>query len=532
MDERGASPTQAPVIAGFGVMILLLIGVAVIGVSHVRKLSNQLTAIVVERNLKAELASTMKGLHDARYQAILLAAEVNDPFERDEQSMRFSGMARDFIVARDRFLALPLDAEELQAWTEVRKLLPEVETIAQEVFELILNHRQDAAMQRLQAELKPRQQGMMQQWDALVAMQRGKNTHAVTEANEASEQARQLVMALSGAALLVAISVAVFVIRLSRRLEKELFEERERALITLRSIGDAVLRFDQDGRICFMNPVAELMLGMRVQESKPVAAQEALRLFDRDSRSGLTETMLGDVLKGGGYALPGNATLLSGHGIEYEVEGKCSPIHAPDGATCGGVLVMSDVSEAREMQRKLLWHSDHDALTGLANRHAFEDRLAQSLGSKRAAQLPMSMLLINLEELQKVSETAGHTGTDELLRQLAQLMNSRVRDTDLLARLSNEQFGVLLHSCPDEMAQRIARQISASVSHYRFIWNDLHYQVGIHIGVVHLSHQNQDEAMIAAHKALQKARELGPEGIFVFQQGALAGTANDAPAAA
>lgn len=521
MNGRGTLSSQAPVIAGFGVMILLLIGVAAIGVSHVRTLSQQLTAIVAERNLKAELASTMKGLHDARYHAIHLASQLTDPFERDEQTMRFAAQAREFIVARDLFLNLPLDAAELNAWNEVRKHLPMVEATANEVLELIRSDRQEEARARIRDELKPHQIDMMRNWDILVAMQHDNNTRAVAEAKTAHDRAHRLLMGLSGIAVMVAVSVAWFVVRLSRRLENDLFEERERALITLRSIGDAVVRFDRDQQVCFLNPVAESLLGVQVRESEPLPSSQSLHLFERENREDLTQPMLADVLRGGAYVLPGTATLLSGHGIEYEVEGRCSPIHAPDGETIGGVLVLRDVSEARELQRKLLWHSDHDALTGLGNRHAFEERLSQSLGSKRAAQMPMSLILVSLDGLRQVNDAAGHAAGDELLRHLAQLMSSRVRDTDVLARLTHDEFGVLLHSCPDEMTGRIARQISDSVRGYQLHWEGQTYRVDAHIGLVHLTHQSQEECLAAAHRAVQKARELGAGSIYVHQVGPL-----------
>jgi diguanylate cyclase (GGDEF)-like protein/PAS domain S-box-containing protein len=530
MNERGSIPTQRPIVAGFAVMILLLVMGAVVGISHVRMLSEQLITIVSERNQKVDLATTMKNLHDARYQAILLASETTDPFESDEQRMRFSSMVQQFIAARDRFLSLPLDAEEHAAWEEVRNELPKVQAIDDQAFDLIQNDHREEARKLIQSVLKQHQIHMMKQWDTLVAMQRGNNALAVKEANVARDRATNLLLGLSAAALLVAFSVAAFVIRLSRKLEADLYEERERALVTLRSIGDAVVRFDSGGRINFMNPVAETLLGVTARESETLSASEALRLFDRDTRADLTKPLLEDTQQGSNHALPASTCLLSGHGMEYEVEGKCSPIHASGGEVMGGVLVMSDVSEARELQRKLLWHSDHDALTGLANRHAFEERLSHSLGSKRAAQLPMTMIQIGIDDLRQVSEWAGHAGSDEMLRQLAHAMGSRVRDTDVLARLGHDEFGVLLLSCPDEMAHRIARQLRDSVLGYRLTWEGNSYQVGVHLGVVHLSSENQEECLDAVAKAGQQAREIGAGGIYVHRLGPL-GTADEPIAA-
>ena len=518
---------QVPVIAGFGIMILLLLGVAAIGVSHIRILSGQLTAIVAERNLKSELASSMKTLHDARYQALLLASNLDDPFDRDEQRMRFSALAGDFIALRDRFLALPLDAEELAAWGEVRKPLPRVENLSNEAFDLMRAERRAQAKRMIQRDIKPHQMRMMSQWDRLVDMHRARNAEALSEAASVSKQARGLVLGLSAVALLVAFGVATFVVRVSRRTEAELFQERERAVVTLNSLADAIIRFDQERRVSYLNPAAATLIGTDTEKAAAMPAVELLHLYERESRADLTTALLDEVLKGRIYGLPTSACLLSAQGMEYEVEGKCSCIHGPDGGVIGGVLVMSDVTEARELQRKLLWHADHDALTGLANRYAFEERLAQALGGKRAVESHASLLLINLDQLKQVREQAGQTCSDELVRQVAHLMNLRVRESDFLARLGEDEFGILLQSCPDEMAERIAEQIRDSVIGLRQPWQGKTYQVGVHIGGVHLSGESHEECLALAYSALHEAETSGQGSVVVRRPGAAAIPASD-----
>lgn len=520
VNSRCMTSAQVPVIAGFGIMILLLLGVAAIAVSHIRILSGQLTSIVVERNLKSELAASMKSLHDARYQAILLASNLNDPFDRDEQRMRFSAMARDFIAQRDRFLALALDDTELAAWGEVRKQLPIVEGIANEAFDLLRANRLDEAKQMIQQDLKRHQSHMMAQWDHLVELQRSRNAAAVSEAGAASDRVRGLVLALSAVALLVGIGVAMVVIRVSRRMEADLFQERERAVVTLRSLGDAVIRFDQARRISYLNPAAETLLGLDTEnatDSPP--ATEVLRLFERESRADLTTILVDEVLKGMAFTLPPSASLLSSLGMEYEVEGKCSCIRGPDGSVIGGVLVMSDVTEARELQRKLLWHADHDVLTGLANRYAFEERLAQSLGGKRASELTSSLLLISLAHFKQVREQAGHTCSDEIVRQIAHLLNLRVRESDFLARLGEDEFGILLQACPDEMAENIARQIRDSVASFHLAWEGKTHHVDALIGIVHMDVLSREESLVAAYSALHEAERGGAGSVVVHRNG-------------
>jgi diguanylate cyclase (GGDEF)-like protein/PAS domain S-box-containing protein len=476
--------------------------------------------LVSERNQKAEFAATMHGLHEARFQALMLASSQPDAFRRDEEMMRFSRMARDFIQVRDRFLALPLDAEELALWSTVRGEVRQVEEKAARIFELLAADALDEARQRIKTELAPHQAHMMRGWEKLLDMQRSRNQAALREAERARERARGLSIALSATAMVVGIGITVFVIRLSRRLEKNLFEEKERAQVTLQAIGDGVIRFDHSMAVGYLNPAAELMLGMTAREALGKPVGDILKLFAGEDREDLATPMGADVMRGNPVELPPTAKLLTAQAMEFDVEGKCSPIHAPDGGIEGGVLVMRDVTEAREMQRKLVWQADHDGLTGIMNRRAFEERVSRALNSKRASQYPLSLLFIDLDFFKQVNDKAGHAAGDELLRQLSKLMQSRVREEDALARLGGDEFGVMLQACPHDMAEKIAGVIRDSIANLKFVWEGQTHQVGASIGVVHVPPQwaTLDECLAAADAACYKAKGQGRNAIVVHGQ--------------
>ncbi len=511
---------QVPVIAGFGVILLLLLSVTAISVTHIRLISEQLTAIVSERNQKAEFAAIMHGLHEARFQSLLLAASQPDPFLRDEETMRFSQMAVDFIRVRDRFLSLPLDDEEFQLWSDMRGEVRQVEEKAGQVLDLIRADELGKARARINNDLFPHQKRMMEGWDRLLELQRMKNREALREAQSARDRARQLSIALSVVAMLVGAIITVFVVRLSRRMEKDLFEEKERAQVTIQAIADGVIRFDREMRIGHINPAAELMLGLTAREARDKPLREIIKLFERQERSDLTAPLGEDVMRGNHVELPPTANLLSAQGMEYEVEGKCSPIHSPEGDIEGGVLVIRDVTEAREMQRKLVWQADHDGLTSLMNRRAFEERVARALHSKRANEHPMSLMFIDLDFFKQVNDSAGHAAGDELLKQLAKLMQSRIRDNDVLARLGGDEFGIMLLSCPHDVAERIATLVRDSIANLKFVWEGTSHQIGASIGVVHVppSWATLDECLAAADAACYKAKDMGRNEIVVHEQ--------------
>jgi len=515
------NPTSAllPVIAGFSVMLLLLLAVTTIGVTHIRLLSNQLTAIVSERNQKSEFAATMHGLHEARFQSLMLSSMIEDAFLRDEEIMRFSRMARDFIQIRDRYLALPLDTSERLLWEAMRNEVRQVELHANHVFDLLQSDKLEQARSYIKQVLTPHQVAMMEGWEALLQLQREKNQLALTQAHAAGDRAQRLAIGLSVAALVVGIIIAVFVVRLSRRLEKDLFEEKERAQITLQAIGDAVVRIDAHLLTWYLNPVAEHLVGQSSDEANGKPINEVLRLFEKDDRQAITTRISREALRGSPCALPPGACLTSAQDMEFEVEGVCSPIHTPEGEIIGAVLVLRDVTEAREMQRKLQWQANHDSLTGLVNRHAFEERVARALNSKRASEFPASVLFIDLDRFKHINDNAGHAAGDELLRQLGRIMQSRVREVDLLARLGGDEFGVMLVACPPEVAERIAHVMQDSIASFDFIWDEKHYQVGASIGVVHIPPHwaSLDECLAAADAACYQAKQNGRNNIVIHQ---------------
>ena len=506
-----------PVIAGFSVMLILMAAVTAIGVNYVRVLSGQLTAIVAERNEKAELATVMRAIHEARYQSLMLASTMHDPFMRDEELMRFSRMAHEFIAARDKFLTLPLDEQEFSLWRHIRDNVKHVESNVETALALLQLDQLDDAQLVIKRRLLPAQETMMAEWQKLVALQRGKNQEALNDARYASTQAQRLTLTLSAGAFFVGLGIAIFVVRLSRRLEKDLFEEKERAQVTLQAIGDAVIRFDTDSRIRYLNPVAEQLLGIQQSRGLGQALEQVMKLFNKEDRTGLNAELVTQTLAGERSFLPPTACLESGQGMEYEVEGSCAPIHTPEGDIMGGVLVLRDVTEARELHRKLLWQADHDGLTGLMNRRAFEDKVSRTMNSKRSNEFPLSLLFIDLDKFKPVNDTAGHAAGDELLRQLSRVMLARIRDTDLLARMGGDEFAVVLTACPNEMAERIAHLIKDSIGAFNFVWEGRTYQVGASIGVVHVppTWATLDECLAAADAACYQAKQSGRGAVIV-----------------
>ena len=519
MSVMSRPSTLVPIIAGFSLMLLLLLSVTAIGFTHIRTVGEQLTAIASERNQKSELAASMRGLHESRHQSLLLAASTEDAFLRDEEIMHFRGLAREFINMRERFLALPLDERERDIWDRIRENVRLVETVSEGVLDRLQAGHLQPARDMIQNELAPRQAQMMEEWRQLVVMQHTLNRKSVEEAIDLRQRAMKLTLGLSAIIIAIGAIVAVFVVRLSRRLETALLEEKELAQVTLGGIADAVVRFNARPDIVFLNPAAERMLGLTATEAANRSLTEVAHLLDRVQSTDITADVIGQVMTGATASLPSNCYLLTGNHNEHEVEGQCSPIHTPEGEIIGGVLVLRDVGEARTMNRKLAWQADHDDLTGLFNRRVFEQRLARILSTRRVSEFPLSVLYIDLDRFKSVNDSAGHQAGDKLLRQLGHVIQDRLRQTDLISRLGGDEFGVILTSCPEAFGERIAQSICDAVGAYRFMWREQSFQVGASIGIVHIPpHWDSiDDCLAAVDAACYRAKELGRNQFVVHR---------------
>jgi len=189
-------------------------------------------------------------------------------------------------------------------------------------------------------------------------------------------------------------------------------------------------------------------------------------------------------------------------------------------AVSGGVLVFHDVSEARELNRRLSYHASHDVLTGLVNRREFENRMERALKSAKARETSYALCCLDLDQFKIVNDTCGHSAGDALLGQVGALLKSKVRWRDTLARLGGDEFGILLESCSLDEALRTAETLREAVSNFKFTWEERTFRLGASVGVVPVSVDNDDVAAVlsAADSACQAAKQAGRNRVHSFEE--------------
>lgn len=280
-------------------------------------------------------------------------------------------------------------------------------------------------------------------------------------------------------------------------LNDALFQEKERLHITLDSIGEAVLCTDVAMNVTFMNPVAEKMSGWTQEQAIGQPLLAVLRITFGDNGPALENIHSADMSR---TAIEQDVVLHCRTGGSFDIHYSVTPLSTLEGQTIGSVLVIQDVTESRKMLRQLSYSASHDALTHLANRVSFENHLKRLLQTVQEYHQQHALVFIDLDRFKAVNDTAGHAAGDALLREIASLMLSMLRSTDILARLGGDEFGLLLPDCNVESARYIAGRIIEAINGYHFMWDGRLHRIGASAGITLI-----DENSVQASEVMSQA---------------------------
>ncbi|MCP4430443.1 MAG: diguanylate cyclase [Gammaproteobacteria bacterium] len=288
----------------------------------------------------------------------------------------------------------------------------------------------------------------------------------------------------------------------------ELLQQKRNLDITLASIGDAVITTDSDYHIAYLNPVAEKLTGWSLQQANGLALEEVLTFLDVNNG----EPMM--ILPTGhnqANKQPYDSVLKRADGSTIDVQKTVAKIEDDDNSVIGMVIVIRDVTVTRNLSRKLSYEAAHDPLTGLVNRRAFEEKVAEAIVLASSDQSIHSLFYIDLDRFKIVNDSCGHAAGDELLCNVTKLIKLNMRKADTLARLGGDEFGMLLSECPLQKALGIAENIRQLIEDCEFAYKDQVFKIGASIGVIEIDHRAESlkEVFSAADSACYLAKEHG-----------------------
>ena len=297
-----------------------------------------------------------------------------------------------------------------------------------------------------------------------------------------------------------------------KRAETRVFEEKERAQITLQSIGDGVITTDADGLVDYINPVAQDLTGWDMRNARNAPISEIMTIINEHTRATIENPVMRCLGSGRVITLEEHSILITKNGDEVPIQDSAAPIRDRIGNVIGSVMVFHDVSKETRLFRQLSYQASHDTLTDLINRCEFENCLGKSLDALRGdTEQSHALLYLDLDQFKVVNDTFGHTAGDALLRQLAEIVHSKIRSTDLLARLGGDEFGIMLEHCDEQRAIEVAESIRGAIEGYRFDWQNSFTTIRCSIGVVMVTSENDSvaEIMSAADVACYSAKDMG-----------------------
>jgi diguanylate cyclase (GGDEF)-like protein/PAS domain S-box-containing protein len=292
-----------------------------------------------------------------------------------------------------------------------------------------------------------------------------------------------------------------------KRAETRVFEEKERAQVTLQSIGDGVITTDADGCIDYINPVAQDLTGWDMRGARGTRINEIMTIINEHTRATVDNPVMRCLKEGRVITLEESSILIGKNSEEIPIQDSAAPIRDRIGNIIGSVMVFHDVSKETRLFRQLSYQASHDQLTDLINRREFENRLITALDSTRSdPESTHALLYLDLDQFKVVNDTFGHSAGDALLRQLSDIVQTNIRSTDVLARLGGDEFG-------------ISETIRGAVEGYRFEWQDSFTTIRCSIGVVMVTRENANVAglMSSADVACYSAKDMGRNQVHLYR---------------
>jgi diguanylate cyclase (GGDEF)-like protein/PAS domain S-box-containing protein len=298
--------------------------------------------------------------------------------------------------------------------------------------------------------------------------------------------------------------------------EREALQHSEQRYQALYDLNPTMFfTVDRQGRVLSANQLGAAELGYQVAE---LIGQPVARLYPRQDRA-YASSQLDRCVADPGNIHRWETRKLRKDGTELWVRETARAIvsrrHEPN------VLVVSeDITESRRRSEQLAYHANHDALTGLVNRRAFEERLDHAIAVARAEQVEYALCYLDLDQFKVINDTCGHVAGDEFLRQVGRALQSVVSKRDTLARLGGDEFGVLLERCQVDQAKRVAYAALDAVDNLFLTWDERRFRVGISIGLVPIDHASEsvESVLRAADVACYAAKEAGRNRIHVYDQ--------------
>ncbi|MEJ2142178.1 MAG: EAL domain-containing protein [Gammaproteobacteria bacterium] len=303
-----------------------------------------------------------------------------------------------------------------------------------------------------------------------------------------------------------------------KNMQEQVHSRQMRLTSILENAAEGIITIDKDGVIETFNSAAEKLFGYDDSEIIGKNISVLIPEVHRDDHDTLFKNAI-------------NKTSAQNFQMELEVSalnkaGKTIPvsIKLSDLMVEGRRLftaIVGDISERKAMIENLRELAEHDSLTGLYNRFYFMEELERVVERTQRDHLKQdSLLYIDLDNFKYVNDTLGHLAGDCLLVEVTELLTSRTRKSDLLARIGGDEFAILLYEVDRETAQSVAEQYRALLQDYVFKYEGKVVDVGCSIGIAMLEDDvlNKDDVLSRADFSCHIAKLEGRNKVHLYTE--------------
>ena len=332
-----------------------------------------------------------------------------------------------------------------------------------------------------------------------------------------------LVIAFFASLLLTFLLANIAYCRINAATEKkqtqaELFHERELAEATLQAMGEAVITINTELKILYMNPVAAYLTGWELADAIDKPVDQIFHIINEETRDVVSNTVQKCIERNSTIISDEPSILISKNDDEYAIESSSSPICDQSKNIIGAVLIFRNITNVRNLSKKMEFQATHDTLTSLLNRNEFEYQLKIAINTANDEDRKHVICYLDLDQFKIINESCGHFAGDQLLRDLSKIMPKAIRSSDCLARLGGDEFGILMFDCPLQRAINIAEQLRQTIKDFTFIRNQRNFEIGASIGLAPITKDcgTLQEILRRADTACYIAKEQGRNRVHVY----------------
>jgi diguanylate cyclase (GGDEF)-like protein/PAS domain S-box-containing protein len=295
--------------------------------------------------------------------------------------------------------------------------------------------------------------------------------------------------------------------------------DRERAEATLDSIGDAILSTDNQGKITYLNAVAERMMGWTLGEARGRRLSEVFHIVDRETRESAANPLEFAIEQDQMLGLAADCLLIRRDGSELAIEDSAAAIRDHDGRVVGAVLVFRDVGRAHALAHRMFHLALHDSLTELPNRVLLNDRLLQAVRMGERHHKKLAVLFVDLDHFKPINDSLGHATGDALLKSVAKRLREALREVDTVSRHGGDEFVILLPEIEAASdAALVAEKVLGRLAAPHLIkGHELHVTASIGISI-YPDHGRMAEILVnRADLAMYEAKKSGGRNYRFFK---------------